>query len=151
MMWEGKTLTRLRYSGLVRSEEVHVRMYSSSESSPRVSIIGVTSSLRADSATRGSSELFDTNEEVIFDEEPSTERESICVSRNGSLGARARFGTMLSWSFRLGKNGEDWERECVIVASSPSSPLGGVDVRKEGASSNARTYHKDEQMVWNPV
>jgi len=104
---EGNTLTRLRNSGLVRSGEVQIRMYSSSDSSDGGSNRVVGSSANADTGLKGSSEFSDASKEVVFDGDDPTERESMGVSKKGSLGALARFDCIVWRDFRSGRNGED--------------------------------------------
>jgi hypothetical protein len=90
---EGNRLRSCKISGSVRSGDVHTRMYSPSASPSSLSDCKrlVTSSLKAVIGLDGSSKSPTAPvAEDKFDDVVVADRKGAGVSRNGSLGARAR-------------------------------------------------------------
>lgn len=90
---EGNIFKSSRSSGFVRSGDVHIRMYCSSVSSKESSALEAKGVCSPCIGLRGSSCTSEPSAPrmagVFFGD---SECDSTGVSRNGSLGARARFG-----------------------------------------------------------
>jgi hypothetical protein len=155
-MNEGKIFSRLRYSGLERSGDVHVRRYCSSESSnrksPRDEVRGFSPS--GETGLGGSSPPSEVKVEssaVVFpedwDDEDATDRERLGVSKNGSLGARRRLGwTVVAMVNGFWSDGSGWdcEREWGVGGVRYAPKLFEVEERlAEDISSKARTWGRN--------
>jgi len=146
-MKEGKTVSKDRYSGLERSGAVQTRKWPSESSMPnseRRGGRGIRSS-SSSSAWTGevkSSTLPPAEGTVAPDDWVDAECDSGGISRNGSLGARARFDCAVTaigvaCASLLDSKGWDRQRECAAEGCCDPHPL---LILARGTSSNARTY-----------
>lgn len=140
---EGNNSSKSRYSAFAKFGDVHIRKDSPSSPIPssynnslRIEKAVVLSSTSREtdsrSALSGATCVNIVPEEGEF--EAPKDRDVGGLSRNGSLGARARLG----WGIDV-TEGNGWEIARACTVSEGLSVLEGVKGRKTGASSKART------------